>query len=87
MDRYTIRYRCGDLHGQIALIVDDARGDAYLFCGGCLQVRQTGHGAGARLAHLIGRRAACVPVPEVAPYTLDDLQHLAAPTASHTVIA
>lgn len=75
---YAIRFRCADRDGEIALILEDGRGAAYLFSGGALQVRLTGGGAPARLARLLERSAACaaMPVPEVALYTLDELYHL-----------
>ena len=36
---YTIRYRCRNDRGIVALIVTDDRGVAYLFSGGVLQIR------------------------------------------------
>ena len=79
MPQYTIRYRCGDRHGRIALIVVDGRGDAFLFSEGRLQARLAGSDASARLASALGSGDACTPVPEVAPYTLDGLRYLTAP--------
>lgn len=82
MPKYTIRYRCGDQRGRLALIVADGSGDAYLFSGGGLQARLPGHDAGARMAQILERRVACTPVPEVAPYTLDGLRYLTTPPDS-----
>ena len=76
MTRYTIRYRCEDGCNPTTLVVDDRRGTAYLFSRGQLHVRLTGGDACARLVRLLGRRAACVPVPEVDPYTLAGLRRL-----------
>lgn len=78
---YTIRYRYGDWRGQSALIVDDRRGNAYLFSGGRLQAGLTGSDACARLARMLGRIGVCAPVSETTPYTLDSLRQLTAPVA------
>lgn len=72
---YTIRYRCRNAHGIVALIVTDDREVAYLFSGGVLQLRCTGLGAATRLAALLRSRA-WSPVPSVAPYSFAGLQCL-----------
>lgn len=87
MTHYTIHYRCGIQDGRIALIVEDGRGDAYLFSGGRLQARLAGSGACARLASVLGRGVVCAPVPAAAPHTLDGLRRLTAPTARMTPVA
>ena len=78
---YSIRYRYGDWRGQSALIVDDGRGNAYLFSGGRLQAGLTGSGACVRLARMLGRIGMCAPVPDAILYTLDSLGQLTAPVA------
>ncbi len=81
MTRYTIRYRCEDSLDATALVVEDRRGTAYLFSGGQLHVQLSGDDACARLVELLGRRATCIPVPEVDPYTLEGLRRLTAEAA------
>lgn len=72
---YTIRYRCRNAHGTVALIVTDDREVAYLFSGGVLQLRCAGVGAATRLAVSL-RELAWTPIPPVAPYSFVGLQYL-----------
>jgi hypothetical protein len=82
MPQYTVRYRCDDRSGRVALIVDDEYGIAHLFSDGRLRDRLAGDGASARLARRLADRGAWVPVPEVSPYTIHDLRRLIAAPAS-----
>ena len=82
MKRYTIRYRWTDRAGQVALIVDDGRGTAYLVSDGRLQARLAGDDASGRLARLLAGRGTWAPVPEASPHTLDGLHRLTAAPAS-----
>ncbi len=81
-NRYTIRYRSDNHAGKTALIVEDDGGAAYLFSGGCLQIRLTGSAPCATLAQLLARRGRWLPVPEVAAYTLGDLRRLTDPAST-----
>ncbi len=74
--RYTIRYRCEGSRGQIALIVEDGAGMAYLFGDGQLQGRFRGDDACAFLARKLAGSGAWTPVPRVTPYTLSGLRQL-----------
>jgi hypothetical protein len=74
---YTIRYRGTDWGGRLLLIVDDGQGAAYLFSGGELQLRFGGDQAGPRLARRLDNRVTWLAVPEVSPYTLDELRRIA----------
>ncbi len=76
MNEYTIRYRCDDGRGGVALVVEDGQDSAYLFSGGVLQARLTGDAACARLVRHLRRCAPWTPVPGVSPYTLDGLRRL-----------
>ena len=82
--RYTIRYRCNEGATQTALIVEDARGIAYLFRGGSLRQGIHGNTASASLARVLEdvTKMRWIPVPAVASYTLDELHRL---TSSLTV--
>ena len=75
MTGYTIRYRCGDGCGGTALIVEDDDA-AYLYERGELCLRRLGPQAGVALLRELGWRGDWVPVPRVAPYTLDELRRL-----------
>ncbi len=76
--RYTIRYRCNEGATQTALIVEDARGRAYLFRGGSLRQGMQGNTASGSLARVLEdvTRTRWIPVPTVAGYTLDELDRL-----------
>ena len=76
--RYTIRYRFDRAHH--ALLVQDDAGDAYIVDAAGLAC----HLSGARLATREStlRRLGWVPVPEVSPYHLDELQRVLYPTAA-----
>ena len=74
--RYTIRYRREGSGGQLALLVEDSVGVAYLFSDGQLQGRFRGHGAREFLAQQLAESGVWTPVPQVAPYTLVGLRHL-----------
>ncbi len=78
--RYAIRYRCEGSRGQVALIVEDNTGAAYLFSDGRLQGRFRGTDACEFLARQHAGSGSWTPVPRVAPYTLAGLRHLTAPT-------
>ena len=73
---YTIRYRSYDRSGRAALIVEDSDGTAYLFSGGWLQGQLRGGDASRRLAGQLARSGSWLPVPRVAPYTIDDLRQM-----------
>lgn len=79
MTLYTIRYRCRDGRGEGALIVTDGDGTAFLFNRGQLQLQLTGHDACARLCRVLERCVDVAVLPEVPPYTLDELRRLATP--------
>ncbi len=74
MTRYTLRYRATDRCGCTILIVDDARGTAYLFAGESLQRPVTGADADAALARQLAHEAIWLRVPAVSPYTLAELR-------------
>src|SRR4051794_22227642 len=79
--RYTIRLRHAGVRGTDALLVVDRCGTAHL----CLSHGIVCHlGDAQRLAHLepVLRQRGWVPVPPVAPYTLDELLRLLAPLAA-----
>ncbi|MGN6756189.1 MAG: hypothetical protein ACTHMJ_07340 [Thermomicrobiales bacterium] len=78
---FTIRYRYSDGRGRIAFVVDDGRGNAYLFSGGRLQAGLTGSGACARLTCMLSRIGMCAPVFDTTPHTLDSLRQLTASVA------
>jgi hypothetical protein len=73
---FVIRYRRGYRSAGAAFIVEDEHGAAYLFSGGALQTRLTGERAAERLIELTPRQGDWLPVPEVPPYTLDELRDL-----------
>ncbi|MGN6674903.1 MAG: hypothetical protein ACTHMA_16515 [Thermomicrobiales bacterium] len=70
--RFVIQYRCG-YHEGTALIVEDEHGAAYLFSSGALQTRLAGERAAERLLELTSNEGHWLPVPQVPPYTLDEL--------------
>ncbi|MDP9374173.1 MAG: hypothetical protein M3Q65_17305 [Chloroflexota bacterium] len=72
---YTVRYRRCWTDGDIALIVQDEQGRAYLFVGGRLRALPGGK-VPAHLAWAIGPRNRWTSVPKVAPYTLEGLLRL-----------
>jgi hypothetical protein len=75
-NHYTIRYRSNGKSGKTALIVEDSAGTAYLFSGGSLQGQLHGNNASTRLATRLARNANWLPVPRVAPYTIDGLRQM-----------
>ena len=82
--RFHIRYRCTDRPDHTALIVEDARGTAYLFSGGALQSRTAGAHAAERLLRLLDAPECWQPVPAAPPYDLDGLRRLTAAPPGHT---
>lgn len=79
--RFTIRYRQRTSIGEMAVLVEDATGRLHVYTGTGLlpYLRQSAespqdHDSMRRAATL--RRLGWVPVPRVAPYTLDGLQRL-----------
>jgi hypothetical protein len=75
---YVVRYRCVEERRPPALLVEDARGAAYLFSDDALQVCVAGADAVGRLLALVGRRGAWAPVPANGAATLADLRGLLA---------
>jgi len=75
---YVVRYRRADERRPPALLVEDARGIAYLFSGDALQCRVAGADALGRLLALAGRRGAWTPLPARPAATLADLRGLLA---------
>ena len=73
--RYTIRLRYAGRRGCTALIVENARGDAFIYTRRGLACRLTGHFRLAAYTSTL-HRLGWVPVPAVAPYTLDALGRL-----------
>ena len=78
---YTIRLRYAGRPGRVAFVIESAAGDAYIFSGEglvCCLARDF------RLAGYVPtlRRLGWVPVPAVAPYSLDALGRLIGPIAA-----
>lgn len=76
LDRYTIRYRCRKPTGDVALLVEDSRGTIYLYASGTLQLRWIERAARTRLGHLVASDRSWLPVPSVAPYSIEELHDL-----------
>jgi hypothetical protein len=79
--RYTILLRHSGVRGTDALIVVDACGDAHL-CGRHGLYCRIGGVARLRRLEPTLRCQGWVPVPEVAPYALDELLRLLSPIAA-----
>ena len=75
-DRYTIRYRWCKRTGRVALIVEDNRGDLYLFSGGSFQARWAGRESRERFERVAARERDWIAVPGVAPYSIAELRRL-----------
>jgi hypothetical protein len=73
--RFTIRYRQRTTIGEMAVLVEDTTGQLHVYTGaGLLPYLRQSDNATRRGDTL--RRLGWVPVPRVAPYTLDGLQRL-----------
>jgi hypothetical protein len=77
--RYTIRYRFDREHH--ALLVEDPDGEGYIVGLEGLECRLSGPYRLPDLEPTL-RDLGWVPVPEVSPYRLDELQRLLCPTAA-----
>ncbi len=77
-ERYTIRYRGGGDLEQTALVIEDETGTPYLYERTGLHCRLTRAHSLARLEDTL-RRLGWYRVPEVPPYTLDQLRRLITP--------
>lgn len=73
--RFTIRYRQRTSIGEMAVLVEDTIGRLHVYTGvGLLPYLRQSDDSARRGDTL--RRLGWVPVPRVAPYTLDGLQRL-----------
>lgn len=73
--RFTIRYRQRTTIGEMAVLVEDTTGQLHVYTGaGLLPYLRQSRNAARRIDTL--RRLGWVPVPRVAPYTLDGLHRL-----------
>jgi hypothetical protein len=73
--RYTIRLRYAGHRGRVAFIIESATGEAYIYSGEGLVCRLS---SGFRLVNYVStlHRLGWIPVPTVAPYSLNALGRL-----------
>ncbi len=73
--RFTIHYRQRTRSGGVAVLVEDSAGQLHVYTGMGLRPYLRENPDPARRQATL-RRLGWVPVPRVAPYTLDGLQRL-----------
>jgi hypothetical protein len=76
-EEYVVRYRTTDAFGNLALIVTDRQGTAYLYAAGALQFRAADDETGERMIGRLGTPERWESLATDKVYALDALARLA----------